>query len=461
MKLTTFNILPKIKTFRTITLDRFIDPEIIFSYLSAKNYSALLCGRGNLDNSHFAFIGIQPFLHLYHNKEEAIIKANEKKEVALSIDPFQLLREALKFYTVEAQPFPISLWGAIGYLSYEAAHFIEDLPKTTIDDLNMPIMEMVYYKDFLIFDYQKEEVFLIQADLGSGFNDPQEIKRLFTKKGIGSIGSYSVDQPKSCCSREEYTILVKKIIDYIKKGDVYEVNLSHRFEAAYQGNPYGIFFNLYRINPAPFSAYLNFGDNVIISNSPERFLKAEGSWVETRPIKGTIARGKNREEDLKNRIFLANSEKDEAELSMIVDLLRNDLGKVCEYGSVRVREHKRIEGFSNVWHLISIIEGKIRKEEDYSSLIRACFPGGSITGCPKIRSMEIIDELEKYARNIYTGMIFIANDKRLDSNIVIRTIVAKNGTLYFSVGGAVVYDSNPEREYYETLEKAQSILEAI
>ena len=146
---------------------------------------------------------------------------------------------------------------------------------------------------------------------------------------------------------------------------------------------------------------------------------------------------------------------------MIVDLLRNDLGKVCEYGSVRVREHKRIEGFSNVWHLISIVEGKIRAEEDYSSLVRACFPGGSITGCPKIRSMEIIDELEMYGRNIYTGMIFIASDNRLDSSIVIRTIIAKKGTLYFNVGGAVVYDSIPNREYEETLEKAQSIMKVL
>jgi para-aminobenzoate synthetase component 1 len=146
---------------------------------------------------------------------------------------------------------------------------------------------------------------------------------------------------------------------------------------------------------------------------------------------------------------------------MIVDLLRNDLGKVCEYGSVRVLEHRRIEGFSNVWHLISIVEGKIRSGKDYSSLIKACFPGGSVTGCPKIRSMEIIDELETYSRNLYTGMIFVANDVRLDSSIVIRTIVAHSGALYFSVGGAVVYDSIPEREYEETLEKAQSIMKVM
>jgi para-aminobenzoate synthetase component 1 len=324
----------------------------------------------------------------------------------------------------------------------------------------MPLMEMAYYRDFLIFDYRKAKVFLIQTDTGKGFSDPQKMIELFEKRKA-RVDTYSVEPPQSCCSREEYMALVEKIINYIIRGDVYEVNLSHRFEAGYQGDPYGLFLKLYQMNPAPFSAYLNFGDNRIISSSPERFLRVEGDWVETRPIKGTIQRGENEEEDLKNRKILANSMKDDAELSMIVDLLRNDLGKVCEYGSVRVKEHKRIEGFSNVWHLISIVEGKLRGEENYASLIRGCFPGGSITGCPKIRSMEIIDELEKYARNLYTGMIFIANDARLDSSIVIRTIVAKKRALYFSVGGAVVYDSSPEREYEETLEKAQSIMKAI
>jgi len=450
---------PQIASFRSISLGRFVDPEVIFSHLYRQEYSALFCGKGNRDNSRYAYIGIHPLLRMRHQGTEAIIKSNDR-QVALSIDPFHLFEAALKFYSMQSHPFPISVWGAMGYFSYDAAHCIEKLPKTTVNDLKMPIMEMAYYKDFFVFDYQNAKAFLVQAETGKGFSDPQEMIELFGKRKA-RVGPYSVESPQSCCSREDYMALVKKIINYIKKGDVYEVNLSHRFEARYQGDPYGLFLKLYQINPAPFSAYLNFGDNSIISSSPERFLRAEGDRVETRPIKGTIRRGENEEEDIENQKILANSMKDDAELSMIVDLLRNDLGKVCEYGSVRVKEHKRIEGFSNVWHLISIVEGKLRGEENYSSLIRACFPGGSITGCPKIRSMEIIDELENYARNLYTGMIFIANDARLDSSIVIRTIVAKKRTLYFSVGGAVVYDSSPEREHEETLEKAQSIMKAI
>ncbi|HJX31992.1 MAG TPA: anthranilate synthase component I family protein [Thermodesulfobacteriota bacterium] len=452
-------IFPSIKSFRQKTLDHFIDPEVIFSQVGRKTYSALLCGKGNRDNARYAYIGINPFLKVKHHGTKATVNFHNR-DASLAVDPFHLLGEALNFYPLKTYPHPLSLWGAIGYLSYDAAHFIENLPKTTIDDLNMPILEIVYYQDMLIFDYQQKIVFLVQVDFGDGFNDPEDFQALFKKKR-GAFNNYTVESPKSCCSEEQYVGLIKKIIDYIKKGDVYEVNLAHRFEAQYHGDPYGIFFNLFQINSAPFSAFLNFGDTIIISNSPERFLKADGNQVETRPIKGTMCRGKTKEEDQINRLLLAGSEKEDAELSMIVDLLRNDLGKVCDYGSVRVREHKRIEGFSNVWHLISIVEGRLRKDESYASLIRACFPGGSITGCPKIRSMEIIDELEKYARNLYTGMIFIGNDHHFDSSIVIRTIIAKTNRLYFNVGGAVVYDSIPKREYEETLEKAQSIMKAL
>jgi para-aminobenzoate synthetase component 1 len=440
-------------------MPRFVDPEAIFVHFKQKRCASLLCGRGNADNSRFAYIGVTPFVMIRHGGNEAVITLDDGEQT-VSSDPFFLFRDVLAFYSVAGQPFPASLWGSIGYFSYDAAHCIERLPRTTTNDIGMSIMEMAFYKDFLVFDYEQQQVLLIQADVGEGFSNPRAITDVINHVPVIN-SSYSVALPKSCCSKEQYVRFVERIINYIKKGDVYEVNLSHRFTASYEGDEYGIFSTLYAINPSPFSAYLNFQDAVIICNSPERFLRAEGRWVETRPIKGTIGRSADPERDRANRLSLLNSEKDDAELSMIVDLLRNDLGKVCEYGSVRVKEHKRIEGFSNVWHLVSIVEGTLRSEEDYGSLLRACFPGGSITGCPKIRSMEIIDELEGYTRNLYTGTIFVANDARLDSNIVIRSIVAKNGTVYFSVGGAVVFDSIPEQEYEETLAKAESIMQAI
>ncbi|HNR13775.1 MAG TPA: anthranilate synthase component I family protein [Thermodesulfobacteriota bacterium] len=453
-------ILPKIRSFRTCALPKKADPEIVFSHFHQEPYSVLLCGRGNPDNSRFAYLGTNPFLRIRHTMNHAELWV-DRTVTSMTIDPFHLFREALNHYSVRTQPFPLNHWGAIGYFSYDAARYIERLPVTTHDDLCLPIMEMVYHRNLLIFDYCRQEVHLIQVDVGDGFRDPCEIlERL--DSGLAPLQTYSAGQePVSCCTKEEYTDLVQKIIAYIKKGDAYEVNLSQRFQARYYGNEYAIFLKLYEINPAPFSAYLNFGGTIILSSSPERFLKVEDALVETRPIKGTISRSNDPEEDLKNRFLLLGSKKDDAELAMIVDLLRNDLGKVCEYGSVKVREHRRIEGFPNVWHLLSIVEGTLRDGEDIASLIRACFPGGSITGCPKIRSMEIIDELESYARNLYTGIIFVANDRFLDSSIVIRTMIAHNGTVYFSVGGAVVYESIPEREYEETLVKAQSILRVL
>ena len=270
-----------------------------------------------------------------------------------------------------------------------------------------------------------------------------------------------MDENISYMNESDYCKNVDKVLSYIKKGDVYEVNLSHQFKVTYKGDPYSIFKKLYNLNPAPFSAYLPFGNYTVISNSPERFLYAEDKNVESRPIKGTISRGATKEQDYKNKFTLLNSEKDVSELSMIVDLLRNDLGKVSEIGSVNVEEHKRIESFNNVWHLLSIITSKLRKDIQYGDMLRACFPGGSITGCPKIRSMEIIDELEKDTRHLYTGTIFVANNMRFDSNIVIRTIIAYKDNLYFNSGGAIVYDSVPKKEYKETLDKAKNIMQAL
>lgn len=453
------NLFPDIRAFRSTALSRCASPEIVFSHLHHHQYAALLCGRGTPDNARFAYIGFNPFLRICHTLRGATVTV-ANKEFHVSLDPFQLLSAAVQQYSVAGQPFPISSWGAIGYLSYDAAHCIERLPMTAPDDIGMPLMEMVFYQDLLVFDCQRASVFLVQVDVGNGYSDVHGLTDVL-EAGMAPLDAYRVSPPASCCTQEQYVMLVQRIIDYIKRGDVYEVNLSHRFRASYKGDAYCLFMTLYRINPAPFSAFLNYGDTVIISNSPERFLRAEKRWVETRPIKGTIRRSDDSDEDRKNRMTLLNSAKDEAELAMIVDLLRNDLGKVCDYGSVRVREHKRIEGFTNVWHLVSIVEGTIRADQDYGSLVKACFPGGSVTGCPKIRSMEIIDELESYARNLYTGMIFIINDTRLDSSIVIRTIIARRHTLYFSVGGAVVYDSVPEQEYEETLAKAQSIMIAL
>jgi para-aminobenzoate synthetase component I len=240
------------------------------------------------------------------------------------------------------------------------------------------------------------------------------------------------------------------------------VNLSQRFQVDFSGSPWEFFQSLFEQNPAPFFAYIQAGDHQIVSTSPERFIQQSGQRVETRPIKGTAPRGKTAQEDATLREKLIRSRKDDAELSMIVDLLRNDLGKVCEGGSVRVAEHKRLEAYHNVYHLVSIVEGKLSSGRDRVDLLRAVFPGGSITGCPKIRAMEIIDELEPVKRGIYSGAVgYLAWNGNMDTAIAIRTAVIKDRTLHIQAGAGIVADSVPELEWKETMNKGRAIFRAV
>ncbi|MFO7749672.1 MAG: aminodeoxychorismate synthase component I, partial [Desulfobacteraceae bacterium] len=263
-------------------------------------------------------------------------------------------------------------------------------------------------------------------------------------------------------SRAEYLEAVEKIIDYIKAGDIYQVNLSQQFTAPFSQDPFALFLDCFEKNPAPFFAFVNAGDHQVISTSPERFIKRDKEKIETRPIKGTISRGKNFVEDRQNREALLGSVKDDAELSMIVDLMRNDFGRVARHGTVAVKAHKMLEPYDNVFHLVSLVTAELEQNTTVSDLIRAVFPGGSITGCPKIRSMEIIDELESVNRHIYTGSIgYISFHDTMDLSIAIRTATLCDNELWFSVGGGIVFDSDPEQEFQETLDKGATFLRRL
>ena len=263
-------------------------------------------------------------------------------------------------------------------------------------------------------------------------------------------------------TKEAYIKAVKKAKKYITAGDIYQVNLSQRFKVRLDTEPFELHKILRTINPAPFACFLNFGDVKIISASPERFLKKVGRNVETRPIKGTRPRGETPKKDMKLKEELVKSAKDRAENLMIIDLERNDLGRICDYGSVRVSEFMACEEYSTVFHLVSTVQGKLRSEVDAIDCLTNCFPGGSITGAPKIRSMEIIEELEPVKRSVYTGSIgYISFDGNMDTSIAIRSLIMKGKNAYFQVGGGIVYDSDPEKEYQETLDKAKALIEAI
>ncbi len=263
-------------------------------------------------------------------------------------------------------------------------------------------------------------------------------------------------------TKTNYLEAVKKAKEYIHNGDIYQVNMTQRFKCILDVDPYSLYYVLRQKNAAPFSAFLSFPEVKIGSSSPERFLFLKNGFIQTRPIKGTRPRGSNESEDLKYMSELQNSIKDHAELNMIVDLERNDLGKFCEYGTVNVKEHAVIEKYARVFHLVSTVTGKVKKGYDFADIIKATFPGGSITGAPKIRAMQIIDELEPTVRSIYTGAIGYAGiNGTMDFNIVIRTFIIKGRQLYYNVGGGIVEDSNPEDEYQETLDKGMALQEAL
>jgi para-aminobenzoate synthetase component 1 len=263
-------------------------------------------------------------------------------------------------------------------------------------------------------------------------------------------------------SKEDYITSIKKVLDYIRAGDIYQVCLSQRFKAEWPERPYELYMRLNEINPAPFSAFLNYDDLSIISSSPELFLDVRGGVIETRPMKGTRPRGTGPDEDKAMMEHLKASAKDASELSMIVDLERNDLGKISIPGSVKVAEHRRIEAYPTVFQTISVVKSEKEKNAGLADVIKAVFPGGSISGCPKIRAMEIIDELEPSVRSIYTGSIgYMSFHDTMELNVAIRTMILKGKDVYFHAGGGIVADSDPETEYEETLHKARAMIEAL
>lgn len=353
--------------------------------------------------------------------------------------------------------------GAIGYFSYEYRQELENIARRHQDDTDIPRCILNFYDEFIIEDLKEQKVWLIAN--GHNQRPKQAIAQLEQEiaqvkpQGWGRGGEIALC---SDFTEQEYLAAVKKMIQYIVEGDIYIANMTQHLSIESPRNPYEVFLRLRHINPSPFGGYLNYGDFKIISASPERFLKLENNIITTRPIKGTRKRGNTPNEDNLLKEELKNSGKDKSELLMIVDLERNDLNRVCIPGTVQVTELFAIEEYATVFHLVSTIEGELKPECNAMDLIKAAFPGGSITGAPKIRAMEIIDELEHSARNIYTGSLgYISLDGTMDLNIIIRTLLYKDGLYHLGVGGGITFESEPEFEYEETWQKAKAILEAL
>lgn len=464
-----------------------------FSSFADEEYSFLLdSGMDPQKLGRFSFAGRRPFL-VFKSKGDSIEILHEGEVTHKQGDPFLELRAILSRYKVDPSclkgshiPF---LGGAVGYFGYELCYRIEKLPCQGADDLALPDCYFVLVDSVIVFDHLENKLYLSAVGFDEQANAAEEKARRaleilksemeqFERKNTSQSavlknvkeGEWDKDgnnhddlEIRSMFTEKQYMDVVQKAKEHIFAGDIFEVCTTHRFECDFSAKPFDLYQELRRINPAPFASYLNFPEVQVVSSSPERFLEVgRDGWCKSRPIKGTRPRGQNSYEDRKLYKELLTSMKDRAENIMIVDLVRNDFGRVCKFDSVEVSELMVIEKYATVFQMVSTIVGQLEDGRDRFDIIKACFPGGSMTGAPKIEAMSIIDSLEPVKRGIYSGSIgYLDFSGNTDLNIVIRTILIKGGKAYFQVGGAVVADSDPRKEYLETLCKAKALVRAL
>ena len=454
-------------------------PESLVESLHTES-SVMLLRSLRLDSStaRYSFVVAQPFLTFRaHGSRCETIFSNSQTTFG---NPWHALDALMARYEMlDEADLPFPLGGCFGYWGYDLKNFVEPkLPRRAVNDLELPDCHVGFYDSLVVFDHQLGKTFIVSTGLdadGSRSEARAKSQLEFWKKVLGAEMQGREGSPlpaerrarsgapcQSNLTRENFLTAVARVQEFIRLGHIYQVNLSHRLTAPCEVSGWEFFQRLGDVSPAPFAAFLDCGEFQIASSSPEQFLRMSGAHITTRPIKGTRPRSPDATRDAQLAYELQTSAKELAELVMITDLLRNDLGKVCEYGSVTVPDLARLERFAQVQHLVSTVEGRLRADVTHFAAFAACFPGGSITGAPKIRAMEIIDELEPVTRGPYTGALgYLGFNRESQLSILIRAAVIKNNLAHFHVGAGIVADSNPEMEYDETLAKAAGFLSVI
>jgi para-aminobenzoate synthetase component I len=441
---------------------------------------------GDPRDGRYSYLMADPFSVLRERMDD-VASGQRAAAVALGADPFERLRGLLAAHRLPSLPgLPPFQGGAAGYFGYDLGRCLERLPRHRQDDLELPDIVIGLYDWTIAWDHLLGRCWLIStgrpasgvaAGRRARFRGAMVHERLRESRSVEveqttrapaanpAAPLHPVPGHRGVCSnfsRDGYLEAVQRVREYILAGDIFQANLSQRLQAPISGSALSLYMRLRERSPAPYAAYLDFGDAFLVSSSPELFLRLRGSSVETQPIKGTSPRSTDPLEDASRVAALERSEKDRAENVMIVDLLRNDLSRVCKDDSVEVPRLCGIESHGPVHHLVSTVIGELRSGCDAIDLLRASFPGGSITGAPKIRAMEVIAELEPTQRGPYTGSLgFIGFDGTMETSIVIRTFVISKGVAYFQAGGGIVVDSEPAREYQETLDKAAGLIAAV
>ncbi|ANB60000.1 aminodeoxychorismate synthase, component I [Anoxybacteroides amylolyticum] len=416
----------------------------------------------------YSIIGTRP-VGIVQGKGEELVIQYQGEETRLQGNPLHLMKQWFSQWQVaRISDGPDFQGGAIGYISYDCARYIERLPEMAKDDLALPDLYFFIFDDVFVYDHE-EQVLHVIVHYDEGKQQEAE-QRLSVYESLWGKENKEVkqfpftitaDEEAVSMTEEEFMKAVEKVRDYIAQGDVFQVNLSVRQSKPLRTHPFHIYEQLRLLNPSPYMAYVHTPHFQLVSGSPELLVKKRGAFVSTRPIAGTRSRGKTAEEDQHIANELLENEKERAEHLMLVDLERNDLGRVCKYGTVKVDEWMTIEAYSHVMHIVSHVSGELASGKDAFDVIHAVFPGGTITGAPKVRTMEIIEELEPVRRSIYTGSIgWIGFDGDMELNIAIRTMIAKDGFAHVQAGAGIVIDSRPEYEYKECLKKAIALWKA-
>lgn len=467
------NLIP---VYKEILTD-FDTPLSSFLKIEDGSYSYLLESvEGGQRLARYSFLGNDPSLIFKSKGPKIHIREfNRTRSYITDTDPLQEIKSIMKQYKfVQVKGLPRFCGGLVGYMGYDMVRFFEKLPDKNKDDLKLPDSIFVLTDTILIFDHVERVIKIVSNAHVRGNPELSYEKAIKKIEKIEKRLKKTISIKKGECNRniklnissnvkkETFKSMVKTAKDYIKKGDIIQAVLSQRLETKIKAHPFNIYRALRSINPSPYMFYLNLGDLRLVGSSPEIMVRTEENIVEVRPIAGTRPRGKDERDDLKLVKGLLKDPKEQAEHIMLVDLGRNDIGRVCKFNTVRTRELMKIEKYSHVMHIVSDVTGKLKKNKDIYDVVRATFPAGTVAGAPKIRAMEIIDELENVRRGPYAGGVgYFSFSGNQDFCITIRTVVIKGHYAYIQAGAGIVADSMPEKEYKETLNKARALLEAI
>ena len=418
------------------------------------------------DSGRYSFIGTDPAFELisrgdcneiiYRNGENKVVKGN----------PLELLKKLIPQAGFEGAPFPF-IGGAVGYVGYDIIRQYEEIGEKYPNKIEMPDVHLMFYEEVIVFDHLEDKVLLCGCPLAKDSDNALIEKRINQRiEEIKQPTFYPTEEPfyfsgfDSETSKETFIKNIEIAKEHILAGDIFQVVLSRRMKSTFNGDPLSLYRKHRANNPTPYMFYIDFDTYTVIGSSPESLIKTRAKTVISNPIAGTKKRGRTNEEDLLIEEELKNDEKELAEHKMLVDLGRNDLGKICEFGSVQVDKYMEVEKYRHVMHLVSEVSGHLKSGNTAIDALAACLPAGTVSGAPKVRAMEIINNLEKSKRGVYSGAVgYLSADGNMDFALAIRTMILKDGSAYIQAGAGIVYDSNPESEYQETINKLNSFLE--